>query len=80
MLTITKSISVDVSAENTFQSIIAKQYDTNSRFLKIQLKNENEPIRIDSSCSVQINASREDNTAKAFSGIVNDDGTVTWRR
>jgi len=52
MAEITKSLSVDVAKKNTFQAIVAKQGDTASRFLKIQLMNEGEPISVDSSSSV----------------------------
>lgn len=77
MAFITKQISVDVASENVFQSIIAKQFDNDSRFLRVQLTNEGKPIAVDPSSTVLINARREDNDSKAFSGVVNEDGTVT---
>ncbi len=77
MAFITKLITVDVAKENTFQSIIAKQYDTDSRFLKATLTNEGEQIFVSPTSSVTINALREDNSAKSFLGTVNEDGTVT---
>lgn len=77
MAFITKLITVDVARENTFQSIIAKQYDTNSRFLKVTLTNEGEQIFVSPTSTVTVNALREDNSAKSFFGTVNEDGTVT---
>lgn len=77
MAIIFKKISVDVATENIFQSIVAKQYDTDSRFLTVQLTNEGENLVVDTTSTVVINALREDNEAKAFAGSVNEDGTVT---
>ena len=77
MIKITKQISVDVASENVFQSIIAKQFDNDSRFLRVQLTNEGKQIAVDPSSTVLINARREDNDSKAFGGAVNEDGTVT---
>ena len=77
MAKIVKSLSLDVSLQNRIQAILAKQYDKDSRFLKIQLMDEGEPIIVDQSSVVTINASRADNASKAFAGEVNEDGTVT---
>jgi hypothetical protein len=77
MAQIIREISVDVARENTFSAIVAKQNDSNSRFLKVTLKNEGEPLEIASSSIATINALREDGTAEAFLGTVNEDGTVT---
>lgn len=77
MAKIVKSLSLDVSRQNRIQAVVAKQYDKDSRFLKIQLTDEGEPIVVDLSSVVTINASRADNTSKAFAGEVNEDGTVT---
>ena len=77
MALITKHISVDVASENIFQGIIAKQYDSDSRFLKVRLTNEGEPIDVVHGSQALINARRPDEDAKAFAGVVNDDGTIT---
>ncbi|MBE6683479.1 MAG: hypothetical protein E7595_04915 [Ruminococcaceae bacterium] len=77
MAQITKSITVDVAKRNLFQAIIAKQYDSNSRFLKVTLVNEGEVININSTSVVTINAERADGMSKAFAGTTNGDGTVT---
>ena len=70
MAKIVKSLSLDVSLQNRIQAILAKQYDKDSRFLKIQLMDEGEPIVVEQSSVVTINASRADNVSKGFAGEV----------
>lgn len=77
MAEIIKSLSLDVSLQNRIQAVVAKQYDKNSRFLKIQMTDEGRPFPVEQTSVVTINASRADNTYKMFAGKVNDDGTVT---
>ena len=77
MAKIVKSLSLDVSLQNRIQAVLAKQYDKDSRFLKIRMLNEGEPITVEQTSIVTINALRADNTSKAFAGEVNEDGTVT---
>lgn len=77
MAEIIKSIEVDVAKLNTFPAVVAKQGDTLSRFLKVQLLNESEPLAVDSGATVIINVERVDGQSKAFSGSVNTDGSVT---
>lgn len=77
MVSIIQKISVEVSKPNFFQAIVAKQYDSNSRFLKATLIQDNEKISVASTSTVTINAKRNDGTEKSFAGEVNDDGTVT---
>ncbi len=74
---IIREITVDVAKTNVFQAIVAKQFDNNSRFLKVTVTNNGEALTIPTSASVIINALRGDGNAKAFVGSVNDDGTVT---
>lgn len=77
MATITREISVDVAQLNRFAAIVAKQYDKQSRFLKVTLLDSGERINVDSASTAVINARREDEAAKTFEGTVNSDGTVT---
>lgn len=77
MASILREITVDVAQLNRFQAIVAKQYDKQSRFLKVQLTNLEEPLQVDRNATVVINARREDEVAKSFAGEVNNDGTVT---
>jgi len=77
MAQIIKEITVDVAKKNLFQAIVAKQNDSNSRFLKVTLCNEGVKIEVPSTATAIINAERADDTAAAYMGVVNDDGTVT---
>lgn len=77
MAQIIKSLSLDVSRKNRIRAILAKQYDNDSRFLRIQLNNEGEPIPVQSGYIVLINATRPNGESESFMGSVNDDGSVT---
>ena len=77
MAQITKEISVDVARPNYFPAVVAKQYDERSRFLRITLRNEGVSFPASQSDTVAINATRPDGERKDFSGVVNEDGTVT---
>ena len=77
MVTIYKKLSIDVAENNTFQSIIAKQYDSKSRFITAKLLNEGAELVVPNTAVVTINALRPDNQAQAFAGTVNEDGSVT---
>lgn len=77
MAQIIQKISVEVSKPNFFQAIVAKQYDNNSRFLKVTLLHEGSKIEVESKSTVTINAKRNDGKTSSFKGKVNDDGTVT---
>lgn len=77
MAQIIKEITVDVAKKNLFQAIVAKQNDSNSRFLKCTLCNDGVQIIVPPSATAIINAERADNTAAAYMGEVNSDGTVT---
>ena len=35
-----KEVTLDVARKNTLEAIVAKQYDNNSRYLKVHLVNE----------------------------------------
>ena len=79
LIRIIKEIGVEVTKPNIFQAIVAKQYDMNSRFLKVTFMDSGTRIDIPkaSTISVVINAERNDGQSKGFDGEVNDDGTVT---
>ena len=77
MAQIIKEIRVDVSQPCTLQAILAKQYDCNSRFLKITLTDCGTKINVSSTSKVTINTNRPDGQSKSFNGTANTDGTVT---
>lgn len=78
MTQITRELKVDVARINDFQAVFAKQADLNSRFLKVTLTDEGNPIFVPQDSTVLINAFRHtDNASNSFLGTVNEDGTVT---
>ena len=77
MAKVEKSLTLDVSRQNRIQAVVAKQFDKDSRFLKVQLTEDGASIRVEQSSNVKINALRADNNSKSFDGVVNADGTVT---
>lgn len=76
MATILKELTVDVAQLNRFAAVVAKQYDKQSRFLKIHLTNESTPITVAAGTTVTINARRADGAGESFYGSVNNDGSV----
>ena len=76
IIKVEKILVLDVTSKNTSE-VMAKQYDVNSRFLRIALKSGYSPINVKSDAVVIINAKRSDGEVKSFSGVVNEDGTVT---
>ena len=77
MAQIIKEIRVDVSQPCNLQAILAKQYDCNSRFLKITLTDCGTKIDVPNTSKVTINTNRPDGQSKSFNGDANTDGTVT---
>lgn len=79
MIKIIKEISLEVTKPNLLQAIVAKQYDMNTRFLKVTLMDCGNRITIPLADTIEvvINAERKDGQSKGFYGEVNSDGTVT---
>lgn len=77
MMKIIKELNIEVAKPNILQAIVAKQYDMNSRFLKIAFIDSGTRIDIPTTAKVVINAERKDGQSNSFEGVVNDDGTVT---
>lgn len=77
MIQTIKKITLDVYKPNLFKLIVAKQGDSNSRFIKATIVNDGRKIDIPITATALINALRVDGEAKSFSCEVNADGTVT---
>lgn len=77
MAIVIKPITVEVSKPNLFQAIVAKQNDSNSRYLKVTFVNEGEKITVAKGATVTINAERKDGLSDSFLGETNEDGTIT---
>lgn len=76
MAQIIQEIRVEVAKKNTFQALVAKQYDYESRYLKVTLVHDGEKIEIKPTSTALINANRIDGQSKSFLGEANDDGTA----
>lgn len=74
---ITQEITLDICRENKYKVILAKQCDSQSRYLKVTVKEEGEDLYITSGATVLISARRPDDSSASFLGTVNGDGTVT---
>jgi hypothetical protein len=79
LIQIIKEINVEVTKPNIFQALVAKQYDMNTRFLKVTLMDCGNRIDVPyiETAKVVINAERKDGQSKGFEGTINEDGTVT---
>ena len=77
MAKVIQDITLEVIKPNLFQAIVAKQYDDNSRFLRVTLVNNGEKLEIKKTSTAIINANRVDGECKSFMGEANDDGTAT---
>ena len=77
MSKIIQKINLEVAKPNLFQALVAKQNDSNSRFLNVTFMNHNEKIEVSQSATVTINANRPDGQSKSFAGEANEDGTAT---
>ncbi len=77
MAKIIQDIKLEVAKPNRFQAIIAKQYDDDSRFLKVTFVNDGEKIEIHQTSKAVINANRIDGVSKSYQGVSNGDGTAT---
>lgn len=73
----TKSIVLDVNAVNKHQYVDAKQLDDNSRFLKVKLLANGEPVTIGAGTTAMFRAVKPDKRSVCYEAQINSDGTVT---
>lgn len=57
---IIKECTLDCARFNSFKTYIAKQNDSNSRFVKVTLADDGEPLTVDSNNLVLFNVKRSD--------------------
>ena len=74
---ITQELTLDTSRENAYKVVHAKQYDEDSRFLKVTITTRGEEIDVPSGATVVFGVKRADLESHDFAGVVNADGTVT---
>lgn len=77
MAEIIQEITLDVSKENTYEVVLAKQGDYASRNIKATIVNRTSKIDCSGAKLVTLNMVRVDGEAKLFEGDANEDGTVT---
>ncbi len=68
---------LDVADRDGMQSVVARQGDSATRFLRVRLFSCGEPIRVEESITVVLNAKNAAGELRAFVGEVNADGTLT---
>ena len=73
----TKEIYADVMQKDMVKTVIAKQYDCNSRFLCVRFASYGVIMQAAQDDVAIVNVQRSDGEAKAFRGTVNEDGSVT---
>lgn len=69
---IIKECTLDCAKFNSFKTYIAKQNDSNSRFVKVTLADDGEPLTVDDGNLVFFNVKRSDSKTKIFEGSVED--------
>lgn len=68
MATVVSKLVVDVAKDSEYLHIVAKQHDTNSRFIKVSFSNQGVPYDIPNGSIVRANYLREDGQAYAEFG------------
>ena len=69
---IIKECTLDCVRFNSFKTQIAKQNDSNSRFIKVTLADDGEPLTVDDENLVLFNVKRSDSKVKIFEGGVDN--------
>ncbi len=77
MVKVIHKIQAEISKPNFFQAIVAKQFDSGSRFLNVTFVHEGNKIDLPNTSTVMINATRNDGSKEKFAGTVGSDGTAT---
>lgn len=70
-------MALDVAERDTLISIVARQGDSDTRFLRVSLFSLGEPLRIEEGATVMLNTKNAAGELMAFLGNVNSDGTLT---
>lgn len=70
-------MALDVAVRDTLLSVVARQGDSDTRFLRMNLFALGEPLRVEESAIVVLNAKNAAEELMAFPGTVNGDGSLT---
>lgn len=68
---------LDVADRDSAHSIVARQGDSDTRFVRLRLMSYGEPIRVEESAVVVLNVKNPSNELLSFEGEVNTDGSLT---
>lgn len=68
---------LDVADRDTLQTVVARQGDNATRFVRLALFAFGEPLRVEENAVVLLNAKNAAGELRAFAGEVNCDGTLT---
>ena len=69
-------MALDVAERDALISIVARQGDSDTRFLRLSLFSLGEPMRVEESAIIVLNTKNAAGELMAFSGSVNSDGTL----
>lgn len=70
-------IMLDVAERDNLQTVIARQGDSASRFLRLRLLSYGEPLRVEESATAILNVRNAAGELRAFAGDVHSDGSLT---
>lgn len=77
MIQIVSTITVDTLKPATLPIVVyAKQFDANSRYVKIRVTQDGVFFPIETSANVYLNGTRTDKQKRSFEGTVDTDGTL----
>ena len=68
---------LDVTERDSMQTLVARQGDSATRFLRLHLLSLGEPIGVEETALVSLNARNAADEVRSFEGKVNADGSVT---
>lgn len=73
---IIQELTLDTHIENAYKMIVAKQYDEDSRFIRVTIAANKQKIDVPQECIVTLEVKRADFECKVFEGLVEEGGTV----
>ena len=71
------TLYTDTEAGNSPVYVLAKQYDSGTRVLKITLKSKSGTVKFNGDCSAQLNAVLPSGETKVVTGVINEDNTIS---
>lgn len=75
-MTTVQELYLDISRETSYKKIYAKQYDQDSRYLCLKIRDKGYPIEIGSDCVIRLNFRRDGENPLYAYGELDEDGCV----